>query len=223
MAGTTELEKVEFAMNPEPRCACVLLLDTSGSMQGEPISALNEGLRILKEELMKDELASKRVEIAIVTFDSDVRVVQDFVTVDKFEPPTLTAQGLTYMGTAILKALDMIEARKSVYKQYGISYYRPWVFMITDGEPQGEPEEIVKLAARRIAEGEEGNHIVFFAVGVEGANMERLKSIVVREPKKLKGLNFRELFCWLSDSLGRVSASKPGEQVPLPSREWEAV
>ncbi|MEM2355473.1 MAG: VWA domain-containing protein [Candidatus Bathyarchaeia archaeon] len=223
MAGTTELEKVEFAMNPEPRCACVLLLDTSGSMQGEPISALNEGLRILKEELMKDELASKRVEIAIVTFDSDVRVVQDFVTVDKFEPPTLTAQGLTYMGTAILKALDMIEARKSVYKQYGISYYRPWVFMITDGEPQGEPEEIVKLAARRIAEGEEGNHIVFFAVGVEGANMERLKSIVVREPKKLKGLNFRELFLWLSDSLGRVSASKPGEQVPLPSREWEAV
>lgn len=172
---------------------------------------------------MKDELASKRVEIAIVTFDSDVRVVQDFVTVDKFEPPTLTAQGLTYMGTAILKALDMIEARKSVYKQYGISYYRPWVFMITDGEPQGEPEEIVKLAARRIAEGEEGNHIVFFAVGVEGANMERLKSIVVREPKKLKGLNFRELFLWLSDSLGRVSASKPGEQVPLPSREWEAV
>jgi len=223
MAGTTELEKVEFAMNPEPRCACVLLLDTSGSMQGEPISALNEGLRILKEELMKDELASKRVEIAIVTFDSDVRVVQDFVTVDKFEPPTLTAQGLTYMGTAILKALDMIEARKSEYKQYGISYYRPWVFMITDGEPQGEPEEIVKLAARRIAEGEEGNHIVFFAVGVEGANMERLKSIVVREPKKLKGLNFRELFLWLSDSLGRVSASKPGEQVPLPSREWEAV
>jgi len=192
-------------------------------MQGEPISALNEGLRILKEELMKDELASKRVEIAIVTFDSDVRVVQDFVTVDKFEPPTLTAQGLTYMGTAILKALDMIEARKSEYKQYGISYYRPWVFMITDGEPQGEPEEIVKLAARRIAEGEEGNHIVFFAVGVEGANMERLKSIVVREPKKLKGLNFRELFLWLSDSLGRVSASKPGEQVPLPSREWEAV
>jgi hypothetical protein len=35
----------EFALNADPRCACVLLLDTSGSMDGAPIKALNEGLK----------------------------------------------------------------------------------------------------------------------------------------------------------------------------------
>ena len=62
-------EAVEFAENPEPRCPCVLLLDTSSSMQGLPIDALNQGLRTFKDELMKDPLASRRVEVAVVTFD----------------------------------------------------------------------------------------------------------------------------------------------------------
>ena len=59
---------VEFAENPEPRCACLLLLDNSGSMSGAPIQQLNEGLRAFQEDLSADALASKRVEVGIVTF-----------------------------------------------------------------------------------------------------------------------------------------------------------
>jgi len=78
MPETLRLEDaVEFAENPEPRCPCILLLDISGSMQGERINALNEGLRTFKEELNRDSLANKRVEVAIVTFNTDVQVVQD--------------------------------------------------------------------------------------------------------------------------------------------------
>ncbi len=87
MAQSPDLEAVEFAENPEPRCACVLLLDTSGSMQGAPIAALNEGLRVFKDDLVRDPLASRRVEVAVVTFDDEVKVKQDFVTVDQFLPP----------------------------------------------------------------------------------------------------------------------------------------
>ena len=60
-------EAVEFADNPEQRCPCILLLDVSGSMGGAPINALNDGLRIFKDELNQDSLAKKRVDIAIVT------------------------------------------------------------------------------------------------------------------------------------------------------------
>src|SRR5213595_2100797 len=142
MAQDIKLEEaVEFAENPEPRCPCVLLLDTSGSMRGAPIAALNEGLRTFKKDLAQDTLASRRVEVAVVTFNNEVQVVEDFITADQFEAPTLTAGGQTFMGTGINKALDLLQARKTQYRANGIAYYRPWVFMITDGEPQGEPPE----------------------------------------------------------------------------------
>ncbi len=216
-------EAVEFAENPEPRCPCVLLLDTSGSMQGTPIEALNEGLRAFKEDLMKNSLASRRVEVAVVAFDSDVKVVQDFVTADSFAPLILTAQGLTCLGAGIYRALDMIQARKALYRTHGVAYYRPWIFMITDGEPQGEPEQIVEQAKQRIKEDEANKRVAFFPVGVENANMTCLSQISVRTPIKLKGLNFTEMFLWLSASMSAVSYSRIDEQVALPPVGWGAI
>jgi uncharacterized protein YegL len=216
-------DAVEFAENPEPRCPCVLLLDTSGSMQGEAINALNEGLKTFKEELNRDNLAKKRVEVAILTFNSDVNIVQDFITADQFEPPTLKAQGLTVMGSAIHKGLDMVSSRKAQYSANGVAYYRPWVFLITDGEPQGEPDSLIEQAAQRIREDEDNKRVAFFAVGVEGANMTRLSQLTSRSPLKLVGLNFQEMFIWLSASMQRVSQSRMDEQIPLPPPGWGIV
>ncbi len=208
-------EAVEFAENPEPRCPCVLLLDVSGSMSGAPIEALNAGLQTFREELNRDELARKRVEIAIATFADRVQVVQDFVTPDEFEPPVLTAGGLTCLGSALETGLQLIGDRKASYRTHGISYYRPWLFAITDGEPQGEPEAVVERAAQQIQTAEAERRLACFAVGVEGANLARLSDLTVRTPLKLKGLCFRELFVWLSASMQSVSHSQVGDQVPL--------
>ena len=216
-------DAIEFAENPEPRCPCILLLDTSGSMSGAPINALNEGIKVFQEELNKDELAAKRVEVAIVSFDSNVRVVQDFVTADQFEPTKLATEGLTQMGAAIEKALDMLSDRKSLYRSNGITYYRPWIFMITDGAPTDSAVVIERVKAR-IKEEEAKKSLAMFAVGVENADMTKLSQIVVRSPLKLKGLCFRELFSWLSNSITSVSQSRPGEQVPLlPPSGWSEV
>jgi uncharacterized protein YegL len=220
---TSLADAVEFAENPEPRCPCVLLVDTSGSMQGNPIAALNEGLRAFKSDLMRDGLAARRVEVAIVTFSSDVRVVQDFVTADLFEPPVLAAEGSTIMGTAIHQALDLLQARKTQYRANGVAYYRPWVFLITDGEPQGEEPHVIEQAAQRIQDEEANKRVAFFAVGVENANMDRLRQIVVRTPVRLIGLNFVEMFVWLSRSTQAVSHSKVDEQVALPPPGWGTV
>jgi uncharacterized protein YegL len=199
-----------FADNPEPRCPCLLLLDTSGSMQGAPIQELNDGLRFLKEDLMTDSLASKRVEVGIVTF-GPVDLKQDFTTVDTFQAPELQPTGDTPMGAAIVRGLQLLRDRKSQYKSNGISYYRPWIFLITDGAPTDD----ITAAAAQVREGEASKNFAFFAVGVEGADMARLAQLCVREPLKLKGLQFRSLFQWLSSSMRAVSQSTPGDVVPL--------
>ncbi len=201
----------DFAENPEPRCACVLLLDISGSMGGKPIVELNNGLTTYRDELVADSLAAKRVEVAIVTFGGQVQTVCDFTTAESFHPPTLTAGGDTPMGTAINQALDMLQRRKEAYRASGISYYRPWVFMLTDGGPTDEWQS----AAERIKQGEASKAFSFFAVGIDGANFEKLKLISAREPLKMQGLRFRDLFVWLSSSQQGVSRSNPGDTVPL--------
>ena len=124
----------EFVENPETRCPVILLLDVSGSMSGQPIQELNRGLAAFKKDVVKDSQAALSVEVAIVSF-GPVRLTQDFVTIENFTPPELKSDGLTPMGEAIEYALDLLESRKTAYKDNGILYYRPWVFLITDGAP----------------------------------------------------------------------------------------
>jgi uncharacterized protein YegL len=203
-------ESVEFAQNTEPRCPCLLLLDTSGSMHGKPIEELNAGIRQFRDELYADDMAQKRVEIAIVGF-GPVQTITEFQTPDLFQPPTLVASGDTPIGGAIDTGLNLLDQRKQTYRNNGVSYYRPWVFLITDGGPTDHWQ----AAAERVKQGEAANHFSFFAVGVEGARMDVLSQITTRQPLKLQELRFRDLFKWLSNSLSAVSKSQVDTTVPL--------
>ena len=199
-----------FANNPEPRCPCVLLLDTSGSMAGKPLDELNAGIQVFKKELMRDSLACKRVEIAMVTF-GPVTVQSHFETVPNFHPKELNTTGDTPMGEAILMGIDLVAQRKKVYKENGIAYYKPWIILITDGSPTDEYAE----AAEKIIVGENAKAFAFFAIGVEGADFNILNKIAARKPLKLKGLLFREFFIWLSASMKMVSVKEIGSTINL--------
>lgn len=209
-----------FVDNPEPRCPCLLLADNSYSLRGEGIKLLNSGIADLSTSLKADPLASKRVEIAVVSF-GPVTVRQHFETADEFVPPRLEAEGDTPMGEAILRGIEMVEARKELYRQNGISYYRPWIFLVTDGKPTDG--DAWKQAAKRVREGEASKAFAFFGVGVRGADMAVLDAMSERGGLPLDGLRFRELFAWLSSSLKSVSHSRVGEAVSLAKPGWTSV
>lgn len=215
-----DFSELEFSSNPDPRCPVVLVLDCSDSMveprPGEertPLEALNGGLDTLVRELHKDPLAKRRVEVSVVSFGTNVSPATEFATVDELVLPTLVRSGVTNMGGALEVALDALEERKKAYKANGIQYYRPWVLLLTDGLSTSP----VEVAAERIRKGEAEKKLAFFAVGVDGADMDALNKVSVREPLMLQGLKFDELFQWLSASQSAVSASNPGEGVAIPA------
>ena len=219
MAEMGRLEdSVEFFSNPEPRCPCVLLLDVSDSMRGQPMAELNAGLHTFQEQLVRDPVASKRVDVAIITFGSTVEVVQNFIPIPRFVPPTLTTQGYTHMGSGILIALQQLQAYKKALRELEMDYFRPHVFMITDGEPKDEPEHILERARQQLEAEERAKGVLFFAIAVEGANVERLRKLVVREPIDLKGRSFQEMIDYLSKSVSALSQSRfsEDEQRPMP-------
>lgn len=207
------LEKnIEFVRNPEPRCPVVLLLDSSISMEGERISQLNAGVVTFKEEVKRDPTASLRVEVAVISFNDSVNVIQDFITVDDFVPTRLATKGRTVMGRAIAEALDMVEDRKAIYRDNGIPFYQPWIILITDGEPT----DAWQNSASRVRQAVADRKVNFYVIGVQDANMSILRDIS-SSAVMLQGLKFKELFKWVSASLKIVSSSRVGGgQAELP-------
>ena len=218
----TELRQEEFDVMPsetvaapnEPHMACVLLLDTSGSMEGEPIKSLNEAINNFKEQTSTDDLARKRVDVAIVEFNSHAKVVQEFVPLPQMQPVELKAGGLTAMGEGINLAIDLVKDRNRFYATMGTPCFKPWIFMITDGAPTDDIEEAKARILEEESKGEHGK-LKFWSVGVPGYSKETLTSLSKRVIES-KEASFKDIFNWLSESMVTISVSKVGENPALP-------
>ena len=211
------VDSVQFADNPEPRCPVAVIVDTSGSMQGRGIEAVNSSLEQFRVEITRDTLAMLRAEISLVTFNHTVSWY-DFTPVRSFTPPMLRASGGTKISLAVNTALDLLDSRKQVYRENGISYFRPIALLLTDGRPEHDtPEEIANARERLMIE-EEDRRIAFFSFGVDGADINALSQLMPpnRPPRHIgDSMQIAGLFQWLSNSVAKISTSNPGDRVRL--------
>ncbi len=239
--------------NPAPRLPVCLCLDVSGSMgavtgdfkrTGETvysdgqswelveggtsrIEELERGIQMFYDAIREDETALYSAEVCIVTYNDKARCLQDFTTLDNEEikVPELEADGGTSMGEGVNLALDLLEKRKAMYKAAGTDYFQPWIVLMTDGEPNGDAEELSRAIDRSVAMQRDKKLIIFpIGVGTE-AGMSTLKEFSPkRPPLRLKGLKFKEFFEWLSQSVSRTSNSRPGETVTLDKTDsWREI
>lgn len=214
----TEEEEVDPTVARTPT---VLILDTSGSMEWTPsgmeksrMEFLNEGQEFFNDEIEDNDHASIRVDVGVVTFGGGVEVEQEMINIEDWEPTELEPSGRTPMGDAIDEGLQLLEERKEQYKNDGLPYNRPLVWLLTDGEPTdmdpGDPkwDKVQDL----IEVGTDDNHFLFFGVGVgDDANMDALNdltSVVGPDQGKTFSLEegmFDEFFRIVSETSQRAS------------------
>lgn len=207
----------DLVNNPTARIPVCLCLDVSGSMAGERIDELNQGIELFYNAIKDDEVALYSAEISIVTFDDRATQLVDFASLElQPMPPRLTAGGLTYMGEGVNLALDLLEQRKKEYQDKGVDYYQPWLVLMTDGEPNGNAIEFNRAVSRTVSL-IDNKKLTIFPIGIgSDANLNILAQFSPNKPPlRLQGLKFKEFFTWLSQSVSKVSQSSPGEKVTL--------
>jgi uncharacterized protein YegL len=224
---------VDYENNPNQRTPCVLVLDISYSMREAPggkvskIDALNEGIKALETALKDDESAISRVQLGIISVGGatdSAELMMDWTDAVNFTAFQLHAAGSTPLAEGILQGLELVEKGKALLKQNSIRYTRPWMMVITDGQPTSSSASWQR-AIEACKDAEASNKVEIFAIAVEGADIAKLSQIsAVRPPVSLDGLKFKELFVWLSDSLSAASRSRPGQALNLPGLDpWRNV
>lgn len=239
----------EVAENYEQKCLCVLVLDLSGSMNeivdsstaqetGKTIfmdgksynvvtggisklDKLVEGLQSFYADIAEDESLSQKIEIAIVAFGDKVNLIQSPSLIYDIQLPEFSADGDTALVDAVYEAIDIVDKRKKWYKSTNQPYYRPWIILITDGEPS-EGQDISSLASKIKKETSELKY-AFIPIGVDNANMQVLKSIEGQiHAVKLKGTKFLSFFKWLTNSMETVISKNESSSVDLEEdmRSW---
>jgi uncharacterized protein YegL len=189
------------------RLPIFLLLDTSGSMAGAPIQAVNQGVNLLYNELMNDPSAIETVYISVITFDSQAQMVTPLSELTKFQPPVLNAGGSTSLGAALRLLNDSLNRDIIANAPGHKGDYKPLVFLMTDGMPtdtwEHEADAIKNRPKQKIAN--------IIALGCGGGNVDQnvLKRVahVVLMMDTVTPDQINQFFKWVSQSVSTASVS----------------
>ncbi|MFG5382315.1 vWA domain-containing protein [Yoonia sp. R2-816] len=210
------------------RLPVYILLDTSGSMRGEPIHAVNNSMQVLLSTLRQDPHALDTVHIGLITFDLEARVMQELTPLDAFPQVTLETpnSGPTFLGEALKLVQQKVKSEVRVGSDEGKGDWAPLLFVMTDGKPSdtmvfNEQVEAIKSA---------GFAAMVGCGAGPSADVTALKRFCtsVAMLDTLDGPGFEQFFKWVSDviadgSRSQNAAAADGTELPPPPREINIV
>ena len=195
-------------VNPsEPHMALLFLVDTSYSMEGKPINELNRALNRFKGQVCKDEKTKDILDIAIIEFNSEWKVVQDWIPIEYMKPVHFVPDGGTEMAEALDKAIEMVNERSRFYRRSGTEPYKPWIVLISDGVPSDPVDQLAKKINAMV----EKQKLAFWSLAVPGADTEALHMLSGKRVLNLADYDFAGFFDWVNKSMRAVSVSSPGK------------
>lgn len=182
------------------RLPVYLLLDTSGSMSGEPIESVRNGVQVLHSTLRKDPYALESAYISVITFDSDVKQIVPLTEVSLFQPPTIQSSGGTSLGGVLKKVSECAdsEVKKSTENEKGD--WRPLVFLMTDGYPTDDLQKgLVEFKKRKWG--------IVVVCGTDDADFDALRQITENVVKlsQSDSASIGAFFKWVSASIATSS------------------
>lgn len=211
--------EVDVAVNKEERLPCVLIVDGSSSMEddttgkGRPIDLLNEALVVFENDIKNDDLASLRVQILIVRVGGSATVVSDWTDAINFSAPSIASGGGTPLGGGVDLALSKIDQHLDFLKAKNIKRKKPWVFLMTDGQPtDGSAWD---AAASRMRQAQIDGRLLAFPIAIGGdADPHELKKAVPpdRNVVLVEAANFKDMFKFISYSSRSASKGPDGAQ-----------
>lgn len=183
------------------RLPVYILLDTSGSMYGEPIEAVKNGVQVLVSTLRSDPYALETAYLSVITFNSTAQQDVPLTELASFQQPNLTASGCTALGEALslLAQKADTEVTKTTAEQKGD--WKPLVFIMTDGEPTDDLQKgLVEFNKRKWG-------IVVACAAGQGANTDTLKKITecVVQLDTADSATIKSFFKWVSASISTSS------------------
>ena len=185
------------------RLPVYLLIDTSGSMYGEPIEAVKNGIKTLLESLRSDPYALETAHISIITFNSTAQQILPLTELSKIQEPTIEASGCTAMGGALELLAQKMDSEITKTTADVKGDWKPLVFILTDGAPTDDiTNGVSELKKRKIGV------IVACAAG-SGASTDTLKKITdnVVSLDTADSKTLRAFFKWVTASISTGSKS----------------
>ncbi len=178
-----------------------LLLDVSGSMNGEPIEAVKTGVQTLVSTLRQDPYALETAFLSVITFETNAKQVTPLTELPAFQIPNISATGTTALGDALGLLADRIEVEVTKTTAEVKGDWKPLVFIMTDGSPTDNWQRgLEKLKKVRTG-------IVVACAAGQGADTSVLKQIteVVVQLDTADSSTIKAFFKWVSASVSTGS------------------